>query len=169
MKTNLTVSGNVELDEKEVQQALLEYAKREGNLVAIINSYLAPKNLTTNRVARTDTPTGLRVVATVTSASSDEIPFTPGGSVAVKEPRVRVGKGFKKKNLGFAGKFTEIVDDARKSRKKHLSLDELLEEFQFAFGKENFKRKRLQIYLADKNLQKSRRFQYDSRNNRIIL
>jgi hypothetical protein len=164
MKTNLQVSGNVELDEKEIQQALLKYALEEKKLVDIVNNYLSPQNLTTKKLVHTQTPNGIRVVAEVTSASKDTLSYTPP---VQKETKERNMPSFTKKNKGYADKFTEFLDEQRKKKRKEIPFNEYMEEMQFLFPTMDYRR--LYIYLSDKKLQASRRFKFDTDKKVIKL
>ena len=170
MKANLVLTGNVELDEKEVLQALIDYVVAEDILLDVINRYLAGQNLVATRVLKSEGSKGLRVRADVKSLDSE------GGASIARSPlkkRIRrVSKGFKKNNLGFAHEVTLYLEKQRKTKRKSIPFDEFLQAVLSIFpdfGGTMTPAKRLRIYLADPKFQKSRNIEYDGRNSLIKI
>ncbi len=130
MKTNLQITGTVELSKSDLIEAINAHLGRT-------KSGLQVKKIQYE-------PTLNSVLCDVYQHEGEN-----GLHMKFEEPEKRNGRGgYKKKYLGFFDIARSILDDQRKAKRKEMSIDDFYGEIQFHF--EDIQKPRVVQYLLDR-------------------
>ena len=167
MKQNVKVSGEVELSQDEVKDALLNYAKRDRKFLhnALVPYMEGFYGYSIKKLATSTINNELIVKLEVSSSKSD---LKSTLFHTEKEPGVRnMPSGFIRKNVGFYKELREYLLEERKKGHKEVTFDKAHKDMMFTFP--SLDEKKFLIYCLDKRQQKSKGFQFDSKKRILTV
>ena len=147
MKTNIQITGTVELSKKDLLEAINQHLQ-------------STQNLSVKRIQYTN---GMDTILceVYQEIGDDEVQM----KFLNKTPEKRKTGGYKKKYFGFFDTARTIFDEQRKAKRKQITLDDFVAEVQFHFP--GMEKTRVAQYLHDKRQLKN--VSYDSSKKIITL